>query len=204
MFARKIRSALAFAVGSLLVRLWPGRFQFAPFCFEKHQVGPIRLSHHTKVPCQVALWVAEHARKLWENLRTDFPEETVAGVDLEVVWRRYSRMGWARLEYSRAAINLACFSLDINHPSFREQERTLRGVIAEELHHIAYYRRYGRQGQVFEVDEESNQYEFERILYYSLNPHEYAALQFCVRETEDRVGFLKLVEAHRQKGSEFP
>jgi len=203
-FARRIRSTLAFAAGSFLVRLWPDRFQFAPFCFEKHQVGPIRISHYTKVPCKVALWVAEHAQKLWENLRTDFPEEMVAGVDLEVVWRRYSRMGWARLEDSRAVINLACFFLDINNPSFPEQERTLRGVIAEELHHIAYHRRYGRQGQVFEVDEESDQYELEKIFYYAINQHEYEALRFCVRETGDRANLLQLVEAYRSGGTEFP
>jgi len=189
----------------LLLQLLKKKYRLVPVCTIPHRLGPILLSHHAKVPCEVALWVAQRGREIWERgLRSEFPEETKEDVILTVVHIPYGKMGWADVEESRAVINLSCFFLDITHPSFEVQERLLRGVVAEELHHVAYFRRYGDEEYVFRVEEDSDQRQLEKILYYALNPQEYAALRFCVQETGDRAELLQMVEAYRRRGTEFP
>lgn len=189
----------------IVVLLFPWRYQRFLWCSLEHQVGPVLLHHHTQVPCDIALWVVRHAQKLWEELRMEFPEETQEDFVLDVVCDRDRGPGFKPNGESRAIINLSRFFLDITHPSFESQERSLRGTIAEELYHIMRCRRLGEESYVFRSDGDSDHPWLEEILHYALNDFETEALRFCVRTTGDRAELLAEVEGYlERRGREFP
>ena len=86
---------------------------------------------------------------------------------------------------SRAVVNL-----------WEAGDLQIKGIVAEELHHIVRMRRFGDEDYVFRVDSESKQPKLERILYYALNPQETEALRFSVRVSGYRKELLCQVEDH--------
>ena len=188
---------LPVAIGTALFsRLFARRYRIVRRCSEEHRVGLVTLTHHAKIPCDVALWAASHAQEIWEKLGDGFPKETLEPFELDVIWDRNRHMGFKLNHTSRAVINMAYFFIDVSHPDSQEQE--LRGTIAEELHHIVRYRERGEEEPYqFRPDpEESNH--FELVLYYSINEFEYAALRFCAQATGNRSDLLGEVEEYRE------
>ncbi|GEM_PF-7123703 len=188
-----------------LTKLFPRRYQRFLWCSLEHRVGPVFLCHHASVPCEVAFWVARHAEKLWEALQVEFPKETQDGFVLDVICDRHRGPGFKPNGDSRAIINLSRFFLDTAHPSFESQERSLRGTLAEELHHVVRGRRFGEEPYVFRGDGDSDHPWLEELLHYALNEFETEALRFCVRATGDRAELLAEVEKYlERRGRESP
>ncbi|MEX0888012.1 MAG: hypothetical protein WDZ67_01400 [Patescibacteria group bacterium] len=200
MSLRRVLSVFSYFVGlGLLARLWPKRYQVVPYCPEDHHRGSIQLRHHPKVPCDVALWVAEWAQVLWDQLREDFPKETEEEFELHVIWDPHRGPGFKPMNKPRAEINMACFFIEITHPGFEFQERYLRGTLAEELHHIVRDRRFGSEPYTYRGEPDSDHLWLEELLHYSLHDFEFEALRFCVRATGDRAELLERVEEHRRR-----
>ena len=187
---------LPVAIGATFVsQLFARRYQVFRRCSEEHRLGLVTLTHHAKVSCDVALWVASHALELWERLGADFPEETTEPFELDVIWNPHRSMGFKPNHTSRARINMAWFFIDVNHSDSQEQD--LRGTIAEELHHIVRYRERGEEEPYqFRPDHEDGH--FGAVLYYSMNEFEYAAPRFCVQATGNRSNLLREVEEYRK------
>jgi len=198
-----VRAGLRFHAKALatltLTLLFPWRYRRFLWCAEEHQVGPITLRHHAKVPCEVAVWVGGRARALWGKLKAELPEETQDGFILDVVCDRTRGPGLKVNGEPRAIINLFRFHLDSTSSDFEDQERSLRGTIAEELYHIARSRRFGEEPYVFRGDGDSDHPWLEEILHYALNEFETEALRFCVQTTGDRAELLAEVEGYLER-----
>lgn len=108
------------------------------------------------------------------------------------------RPGWKEFGRSEAVINLAVpWSLGSGQASLDVRVQTLRGTIAEELHHLVRARRFGEEKYEFRPDSEEEH--LGTVIYYAVNEFEYEALKFCVRATGDRADLLVEVEERRRK-----
>ncbi|GMR19121.1 MAG: hypothetical protein BMS9Abin34_247 [Patescibacteria group bacterium] len=166
------------------------------FCPSTHHVGPVNLTHHSSIECSTALKIAQMAREIWENsaLKDDFPSETSQGFELEVIFDPKKGPGYKPWGISRAVVNLSGAYLYFPYPGNKAGNHSLKGTIAEELHHICRFRRLGDEKQVFKYDPEDGPIGV--TLYYALNPLETEALRFVVKSTGDRANLLREVEEH--------
>uniref|UniRef100_A0A831YYX5 Uncharacterized protein n=1 Tax=candidate division WWE3 bacterium TaxID=2053526 RepID=A0A831YYX5_UNCKA len=196
--------SLGISAAAVFVKLITRRYRIVHYCPEEHQMGPVILIHQAEVPCEMSLWVARHAQEIWEKLRDDFPEETQEALCLDVIWNPHAGPGWQPWNESRAVINMAEPALlDVVHNDFEARQKIMRGTIAEELHHIVRFRRFGEERYQFRADPEDGH--LGAVLHYAVNEFETEALRFCVRTTGDRADLLREVEEYLagQKKIEF-
>jgi len=165
-------------------------------CPLPHRFGPIRLQHYAAIECAQAILVASWAGGLWELLREEFPAETEEGFFLDLTLEPSRGPGFKAWGQPRAVVNLWGINFNITHPGYPESTRKLRGVIAEELHHLVRARRCDDAEYAFTFDRETRDRELETLFYYALNPHETEALRFVVRATGERAELLERVEEY--------
>lgn len=188
-------------LGTLAAALWLlFRPRIVSYCSEKHQVESVSLfRHHSIVPCEMALWVAQNAQDLWKELAADFPEENREPFALNVIWDPKGGPGWVTRDSRVVVINLGTPALlDVTRNDFEARKRMMRGTLAEELHHICRFRKFGEESYRFRTEEGDGH--LGEVLYYAVNGFEYEALKFSVRTTGDRAGLLAEVEEYRRKG----
>lgn len=186
--------------GFFVQRAFSKKYEIVRVCSEEHRVGSISLKHHPRVTCQMALWIARQAQDLWNKLAADFPEETREELVLEVIFDPRTTPGWKVRNEPRVVINPVYFFLGKPTPAFAAKEQAIRGLLAEELHHLVRSRRFGEESYFFLTDPEKGPVGgVGGVAYYGINEFEYEALNFCVRATGDRADLLAEVEDYRRK-----
>lgn len=174
-------------------------------CPTVHRIGPARCTHSAAIECDLARLAASWAIEPWELLREEFPAETEEEFPLELKLDPAELKGrvWFSEGIAYAVVNLWGIDFASPHPIYLEEihplgetDRGPRGTIAEELHHLVWFRKYGHFDYVYTYDPESRDRERETILYYALNEHETEALRFAVRATGERRELLEKVEAY--------
>lgn len=163
------------------------------FCPLIHRVGPVILTHYNSVECFQAVGIANMAWKLWVDLGDDFPSETKDPLFLRVILDPKRKLGWKPFGTSIAVVNLAHrLPKSPTHPDFERRLTSIRSTMAEEVHHVARFRRSGDAEYTYINDPEEGHLGV--VLYYALNPHETEALRFVVEATGDRADLLGEVE----------